>query len=240
MKKSAALDTALNLLFPPQCLCCDEPVRTHGTLCQACWNAIGFITDPLCARCGTPFDFSAEAAMECGACLASTPPFSRARAALCYDDASRPLITRYKYQDQQSFAATFGPWLARAGAEVLEGADALVPVPLHWRKLLMRRFNQAALLAQHTGRHCGVPVWADTLIRTRYTAPQAGLEHAARQKNVRGAFAVKQGAEARIAGKTLVLMDDVYTTGATLSACAHALLKAGAGEVRVLTLARRI
>lgn len=148
------------------------------------------------------------------------------------------MILRLKYADAAHSAPAFAGWMARAGAEMLMGADLLVPVPLHRWRLLKRRYNQAALLARGIGQISGITMLPDALIRRRATRPQEGLSRAGRRRNVRAAFALRPHYRGRVAGKVVVLVDDVLTTGATLDECARVLLAAGAAEVRVLTLAR--
>jgi ComF family protein len=157
---------------------------------------------------------------------------------LRYDDASRRLVLGLKYGDRLDGAAAFAEWMARAGADVLAGADMIVPVPLHWTRLFARRYNQAAVLALALGRLCGVAVMPDALVRVRRTPQQAGLSQKARWRNVRGAFRLRAGLADRLAGRRIVLIDDVVTTGATVEGCARALRRAGAGGVDVLSLAR--
>ncbi len=155
-----------------------------------------------------------------------------------YSDASAPLILRFKYADRLEAASTYASWMARAGGDVLQGADLIVPVPLHRWRLMARRYNQSAELGRHLSRNTGIVSAPHLLARTRATRPQVGLSGDARRRNVAGAFRVRPAAAGRIAGKTVVLVDDVLTTGATIEACTHALLAAGAAEVRVLMLAR--
>ncbi|KAA0676794.1 ComF family protein [Roseomonas genomospecies 6] len=228
----------LDALLPPRCLCCGGAVDRQGGLCAACWTGLTFIAPPFCAGCGTPFDFALEGEHLCGACIAEPPVYARARAVLAYDDGSRPLVLGFKHGDRIHAADAYGAWLARAGAELLAEADLLAPVPLHRLRLFRRRYNQAALLARAAGRQAGCPVLPDLLIRRRATPSQGGLDRSGRRRNVKGAFAVRPGLEPRVAGKRIVLVDDVLTTGATLSECARVLLRAGAERVDALTLAR--
>ena len=234
------ISALLNLLFPPQCLHCDALVPTHGTLCLSCWQAVSFITQPYCACCGLPFEFSIGDEALCGECLRARPDFSRARAALRYDEHSKALILKLKYHDQTHLAAIYGAWLAKAGQPLVAASDVIVPVPLHYWRFVSRRYNQSALLAQALSKACGLPCLPDGLQRTRKTASQAGLTRAQRFDNVRGAFAANRKYTARLAGKSVLLVDDVMTTGATLEQCTKALLKAGAATVNVLTLARTV
>lgn len=234
-----ALSRLLDVVFPPQCLSCHAIVAQAGNLCLPCWQNIHFITEPYCAACGLPFEYSIGEGALCGVCLHAAPSFARARSAFTYDDASRALVLQLKYADQTHLAATYGVWLARFGSELIAGSDLIVPVPLHWRRFVSRRYNQAALLAYALRRQCGLPVLPDALLRTRPTAPQSGLTRKQRQKNVRGALRANPRHAAVVRGKNILLIDDVMTTMATVEQCAKALRKAGATQVNVLTLARK-
>lgn len=222
----------LDLLLPPGCMACRAAVSEPGTLCAACWSALTFITPPYCDRRGTPV-FSGVAVDSDDV----PPAYDRARAAVLFCPVARDLVHGLKYSDRLELADPLAGLMARAGREVLEGADGLVPVPLHPLRLLRRRFNQSALLALGIERRSGVPMRADLLVRRRATTPQVGLDREARARNVAGAFAVPEAARPEIEGRALVLVDDVRTTGATIDACAKALRRAGARRVDVLTFA---
>lgn len=230
----------LDFLLPPVCIGCDTPVDAPGRLCAACWPHVGFISAPLCACCGLPFELPAPPGTRCAGCIANPPPFATARAAARYGGPMRDLLLRFKHADRLDLAPSLARLMVQAGGDCLAGADALVPVPLHWRRRLMRRYNQAAELARGIARLSGVPQWSDVLARGRATPPQGRLGRLARLRNVTGAFKVPPAARARVAGRHLVLIDDVMTTGATAFACARALKAAGAARVDVLTVARVI
>tara|TARA_R110002110_G_scaffold85816_2_gene223576 strand:- start:168135 stop:169067 length:933 start_codon:yes stop_codon:yes gene_type:complete len=231
---------ALDMLLPPQCLACDALVSEPGTLCHVCWDGAVFVSAPLCAACGTPFEFDHGPDALCGACLRDRPRIDRARAVFIYNDVSRNLATGLKYRDRTHAAPAMGDWLARTGRELLANADLIAPVPLHRARLWRRRFNQSALLAQavakNTARAPGLRL--DLLTRVRATPSQGGLNAAARRRNVRGAFSVATRHRKAVAGARILLVDDVFTTGATLGACAAALLDSGAAAVDALVLAR--
>jgi len=229
----------LNLLFPPQCLICNGSVAANGTLCLPCWQQVRFITDPMCACCGAPFDYALGPEAICGECMREHPVYARGRAVFRYDEHSRALVTKLKYADQAQLAAIYGKWLANFGKTLATASDVIVPVPLHYWRFLGRRYNQSALLAYAMAKQCGLPVLPDGLKRTRKTLPQPGLTRKQRQDNVRGAFAVSQKHIAKIKGKSVLLIDDVMTTSATIDQCSKVLLKAGAAQVYVLTLARK-
>ncbi len=234
---------ALDALLPPRCLSCGAAVDRQGGICAECWDGINFIAAPMCKTCGLPFDYDpgdGADETECGACLRSPPVFDRARAVFRYDELSRHLVLAFKHGDRTEGAPSFGAWMARAGAELLVDADLIVPVPLHWRRLFTRRFNQSALLAQALGRIANRPALADALVRKRATRSQGGLSPAGRRRNVAGAFAVRALHADTVRDRRVILVDDVMTTGATLAACARTLKRAGAARVDVLVLARVI
>lgn len=231
---------ALDLLLPPACIACDRPVDAPGLLCPACFRATGFITAPCCTACGAPFDAGPLAGADglCAQCHIAPPAFDRARAALRYDPAARRLILPLKHGDRVELAKALAPMMARAGAVLLAEADLLVPVPLHRWRLFHRRYNQAALLARALARISGRAILPDALMRTRRTASLGGKGAGERRAEVEGAFAVRPSRIARIAGRRVLLVDDVMTSGATAGACALALKAAGAKQVDVLAAAR--
>ena len=225
-------------ILPPLCLGCGEIIAQPGALCSSCWPSYSFIAPPHCARCGVPFAEDLGDAVECADCLAHAPRFHRARAALAYDDKSRRLILPFKHGDRTDLARACGAWMARAGAELLAEADLVAPVPLHWRRLFTRRYNQAQLLAARVAEHAGVRHVPDLLRRRRWTGSQAGLKAKERRRNVRLAFDVHPRWMGKLDGSRVLLVDDVLTTGATVDACVRVLERAGARHVDVLTLAR--
>jgi ComF family protein len=227
---------ALDFVLPRRCLACGETIGGSGELCSRCWSGITFLAEPSCACCGLPFTFESIPGQLCGECLREPPDFRRARAVMRYDEASRDLILGFKHGDRTHAAPAFGRWMHRAGAALLADADLLIPVPLHWTRLFARRYNQAALLAHAVHAAGGPLVAADWLKRHRRTPSQGHLGGAARHANVRGAFALH--AWCSVAGHRIILIDDVFTTGATVGECARVLRRAGALSVDVLTLAR--
>jgi ComF family protein len=235
---AAAGRVALDALLPPRCLSCGVITGAEAALCARCWNRLAFIETPYCVCCGRPFEFALGADALCGVCARSRPLYERARAALRYDEASRPLILAFKHGDRTDCAPALGRWLARAGAELLPDADLILPVPLHWWRLFRRRYNQAALLAAALGRIAGKPVLPDLVRRRRATASQGHLGPAERRRNVAGAFALAPGRRGAVEGRRVLLVDDVLTTGATAEAVAEPLLEAGARAVDLLALAR--
>ncbi|CAA7626893.1 Phosphoribosyltransferase [Candidatus Terasakiella magnetica] len=225
-------------LLPPLCLSCHAPVGEPGALCPACWSKTEFLAPPYCACCGLPFEVEVGPEAVCGDCARDPPRFRRARAVFRYDDESRALILRFKHGDRLEGVPAFARWMARAGADVLAGADLLVPVPLHRWRLLSRRYNQAALLAMGVARQTGIAAIPDLLTRLRPTPSQGHMGREGRARNVAGAFTVASRRLGALGGKRVVLIDDVMTSGATIGECARVLLRAGALSVDVLTLAR--
>ena len=231
------LRTALDLALPPLCAACREPVEGRA-LCPACWSKLSFITRPYCERLGIPFVYDPGPGILSMEAIADPPAYQRARAAVRFDEISRALVHALKYSDRLDLAPMMGRWVSHAGRELLAEADALVPVPLHWRRLWARRFNQSALLAAAISAESGVPITAGVLKRVKPTAQQVGLSRTERAANVQGAFRVPPEDRGAVAGRRLVLVDDVLTSGATVDGCARALLRAGAANVDVLIFAR--
>ena len=229
---------ALDALLPPRCLSCGMAVERQGAICAGCWRELAFLSEPYCSCCGFPFEFELGGEAECGACTRQSPAFDHARAVLTYDEISRALVLGLKHGDKTHMAPAFGALMARAGAALTREADALIPVPLHRWRLWRRRYNQSALLAQAIAKECGLTVRTDALIRRKATASLGHMSPSARRRTLRGAFAVPKAKRADIAGKNLVLVDDVLTTGATAEACARTLKRAGAARVDVLVFTR--
>lgn len=230
-------------LFPPVCAGCHVAVGRGHAVCSACWAGISFIEPPYCAVLGTPFAYDMGEGMLSPEAIADPPPFGRLRAAALYDDLTARLVAALKYGDRTDLTVLMAGWMARAGKELLDAADLVVPVPLHRGRLWRRRFNQAAELARllvWLERKRGhAPCYAPTaLVRAKATRSQVGLGREMRRANVRGAFAVPDRWKARLAGRHVLLVDDVFTTGATVASATRALKRAGAADVDVLTFAR--
>ncbi|HEY8127849.1 MAG TPA: ComF family protein [Hyphomicrobium sp.] len=216
---------------------CPRLIMDHDALCPACWRRIDFVRPPLCDRLGVPLPFDTGAPMLSAAAVAEPPDYDRARAVARFDGLMRVLIHGFKFHDSHNARRLFGRWIADAGSELLSDADLLVPVPLARWRLLSRRFNQAQILAAEAGRRTGKPVNPFALVRSRSTPHQIGLSRAQRMRNVAGVFRVPANELPKVSGKAIVLVDDVITSGATASAAATALKRAGARRVDVLALA---
>ncbi len=208
------------------------------------WAGLRFVSSPHCDACGIPFEILGDDGrigggdMLCGPCLAEPKLFGRARSCLVYDDNSRPLILAFKHGDQTHLTVTFSGWLHQAAEPLLDDVDMIVPVPLHRMRLLKRRYNQAGLLGHALSQKCGKPCMPDVLLRIRNTESQGHLSRNKRQENINRAFLPNPAYSVKLKGQKILLVDDVYTTGATLNECVKVLLEAGAQRVDVLTLAR--
>ena len=228
----------LDLLYPPVCLNCDAPVATPDTLCPQCFVQLRPITAPLCPRLGLPFEVSLGADAVSAEAIADPPPFGRARAAVIYGPVASTIVSRLKYGDRPELARFCARLMASAGHELWTQTPLLVPVPLHPARQRARRYNQSAELAVLLGQLTGLGVDAGLVQRIRKTRQQVGLSGDGRLRNVAGAFAVAPDRLMHVAGKRVVLVDDVYTTGATTKAVTRALFKAGAESIDVVTFAR--
>jgi ComF family protein len=229
---------AVDAVLPPHCLACDASTSAQGLLCSDCFRGITLIGPPMCATCGLPFASTEAAGHDalCARCIATPRAFARARAALLYTEAARPVLLAFKHSDRTINAVPLARLMARAGAMLLVECDVIAPVPLHRRRLLARRYNQSALLAAHLARAARKPHLPDLLRRVRHTPALGDLSAAERAQVLEGAIAVRRPAKA--AGQRVLLVDDVMTSGATAEACARALLAAGATAVDVLAAAR--
>ena len=233
----ATLRLGLDTALPRLCPACRDLITDQG-VCPACWSKVAFISAPYCPRLGIPFAYDPGPGILSMQAIADPPAYQRARAAVRYDDVAAKLVHAFKYGDRLDLAPLMGGWMARAGKELFADADALVPVPLHWRRLWARRFNQSAALAEAISRTTAIPVTHTALRRVRPTAQQVGLSRAERATNVQGAFRIDPAGKAEVAGRRVIVIDDVLTSGATSDACARALLRAGAAQVDVLVFAR--
>lgn len=228
------LDTA----FPPVCLACSDAVATPDGLCPDCWRQLVPISTPYCPVLGLPFAADMGAGALSVQAIANPPPFDRARSAVAYTDLARTLVSKMKYSDRPEIALFCGRMMAAAGHELLGPDAVLVPVPLHRSRQRERRYNQSAELARAVARLAKSPLHTDLIIRHRRTIQQVGLNAAQRARNVEGAFRVDPKRLDRLAGRRVVLIDDVLTTGATVSAAAKVLKRAGVSHVDVLSFAR--
>ena len=235
VKRGAGL--AVDLILPPLSL--DDGPRPQGAgLTAEHWQRIAFIDGPVCDGCGAPFAYSLGEGVRCAACSARPRAFQRARAACLYDEHSRDLVLKLKHADRTDLAPLLARWLSRAAAALTEEADVIVPVPMHRWRLMSRRYNQAAEIARPLARLTGLAYRPDALTRKRDTGGQGGRSGRGRREAVRGAFEVPLRRASQIAGKSVMLVDDVLTTGATAEACARALIKAGAVSVSLAVVAR--
>jgi ComF family protein len=233
-----ALRVPARVLFPPVCAGCRRLVSEPGALCASCWPGLHHLEPPWCPVMGTPFAQDMGEGFLSAEAIASPPAFRRLRAAVAYRGVARELVQGLKYHGRTDLARWMARWMVRTGFELVGEADLVVPVPLHWRRYFQRRFNQSAELGRWAASHGGLAFEPSALARVRPTRQQVGLAARERLDNVRAAFAVPPAARPLVAGRQVLLVDDVYTTGATVGAASRALVKAGAASVDVLTFAR--
>ncbi|MEQ1687539.1 MAG: ComF family protein [Sphingopyxis sp.] len=235
----------IDLVLPPRCVECGQVVQRDIGFCPACWTELRPLNGPACARCDMPFGVAQGEGAMCGACIANPPPYERVLAPLAYGPAARDVVLRLKYGRRVGTARLMARLMAPLLNDFAAANDAgeerpflLVPVPLHRWRLWWRGFNQSAMLAQHLAKASHLPLAIDALVRHRRTTPLRGMGKKARARAVRGAFAMaRHGADA-VQGRHVILVDDIFTTGATAAACARILMKAGAARVSILTFAR--
>ena len=234
------MQSPLHVLYPSQCVSCGEPLADDFGLCGACWSKTAFISGLVCDRCGTPLPGEAapDEILTCDDCMSLKRPWSRGRAALIYRDNARRLVLALKHGDRTDLARPAARWLAAALKPIRTPKMLLVPVPAHWTRLLTRRYNQAALLAQALGRETGLEYVPDALVRPRRTPPQGKASRVQRFAAMQGAIIPHPKRATRLDGRDVVLIDDVMTSGATLAATAEAAREAGARDVFTLVLAR--
>jgi len=232
-----AAGLALDFILPRRCLCCDARVASQEGLCAACWSEVPFLERPWCHRLGTPFAYDVGDGAWSPRAITAPPLFDRLRSVALYDGPARQMVLAMKFSGRRELARPMARWMVRSGTEVLDRDCLLVPVPLHWTRLLSRRFNQAADLARAIALESGARFEPRLLKRNRRTRQQVGLSAKERRRNVRTAFALDPERAALAAGRRVVLIDDVLTTGSTVEACARRLLGAGAVSVDVLTFA---
>lgn len=251
MRRISILDNkilkwGLDLILPPRCPVNGDIVSTVGAISPRAWRDLTFVTAPYCKCCGVPFvvdtllDTPRPSDFLCAICVTSPRPFDQAKSLLVYNDGSRKMVLAFKHGDALHLHTTLAPMLAKIGRDFLKTDAIIIPVPLHWMRLVKRRYNQASVLGIEVGKLSGVTCWPDALIRTRHTPPQGHKSAKDRHQNVSGAFDINASYAGKLSGRDIVLIDDVFTTGATLEACAKVLKAAGAKTVNVLTVARAV
>lgn len=237
--QAGLLQSALHLVYPPQCLSCGALVTTDFGLCGVCWRDTPFIAGLVCDLCGLPLPGEDSGKAEhCDDCLTIARPWSRGRAALLYKDNARSLVLALKHGDRLDLARPAATWMLRAATPLLEPGMLIAPIPLHWLRLVKRRYNQSALLSRAIARSAGLDHCPDLLQRRRATGTQDGKGRDARFANMVDAIRLHPRRKAMVEGRHVLLVDDVMTSGATLAAAAEACIAGGARAISVLTLAR--
>ena len=232
------LQALLHMLYPPQCITCGARVTSDFGLCGDCWRDTPFITGLVCHHCGVALPGEDEAEALCDDCLTTARPWSAGRAAVMYKDNGRKLVLALKHGDRLDLARPAAEWMAKAAAPILKPGMLVAPIPLHWLRLVKRRYNQAALLSARVAKLAGLDHCPDLLLRRKSTGSQDGLTKSARFVNMSGALTLHPRHEALVDGRHILLIDDVMTSGATLAAGAEACVAAGAIGVSVLVMAR--
>lgn len=235
----AQLQTAVTLIYPPRCITCGDMVESDFGLCGPCWRDTSFLGGVICDGCGVPLTPGGQGDLHhCDACMQATRPWIQGRAAVLYRDNGRKLVLALKHGDRQEMARPAGLWMANMVRGQVSEDTLVVPVPLHWTRLLKRRYNQSALLAKSVAKELDLPWCPDALARVRRTSSLEGLSRDARFETLEKAITPHPKRGAKLRDRPILLIDDVMASGATLMACTHACLEAGSGSVRVLTLAR--
>jgi ComF family protein len=232
------LQRALSIVYPTQCVLCTAQVDQHGGLCGECWRETPFIAGLACDACGAPLPGYEKGRAHCDACMVTPRPWEAGRAAFLYEGNGRRIILALKHGDRTDLAKPAALWLQHAGRDILTDGTLLVPVPIHWSRLLRRRYNQAAEVSRALSKVTGLQMCQDALLRTKRTAIQNGMTVAQRMINMDGAVTANPKRYQQLEGRRICLIDDVMTSGATLTACTAAAFKAGADQVFVMVLAR--
>jgi len=233
------LKNLLDCILPKRCLICGKIIQSTDSLCPDCFDNLHFISEPYCRHCGKPLTGHIDdiKGLSCIECLNKKSLFRMCRAAIEYDEFSKKIILDFKFADHLENRKLLARWLFIAGKDIFEfGADLIIPVPLHYTRLIKRKYNQSAILATELSLLTKIPTDYKTLKKKRYTLPQVQCNGKQRIINIKNAFKVIK--PENIKGKRIILIDDVYTTGSTLKECAKVLLKAGAKSVDALTVAR--
>ena len=233
------LKSAIRAVYPPQCVSCGALTDSEFALCGTCWRDTGFIGGLVCDHCGVPLpgDSRGEQVL-CDDCMTVARPWAQGRAVFLYKDNGRKLVLALKHGDRTDLARAMGDWMAPGARALVRDDTVIIPVPLHWTRLLRRRYNQAGLIAQRLAVVLALPCIPDALLRARRTGSMEGRGRDARFAAMQGAIRGHPGRAGQIVGRHVLLVDDVMTSGATLAASTEALLTAGAREVAVLVLAR--
>lgn len=233
------LQSALHVIYPPQCLSCDALVTTDFGLCGACWRETPFVTGLVCDQCGVPLPGEDHGeSIRCDDCLTIARPWAQGRAALLYRDNARRIVLSLKHGDRQDLARPAAAWLMRAAVPMLTPGMVVAPIPLHWFRLLKRRYNQAALLSSALAKLASLEHCPDLLLRRRNTGSQEGKDRDGRFRNMHDSIAANKRHVRRLEGRHVLLVDDVMTSGATLAAASEACIAAGAAAVSIVVLAR--
>jgi len=228
----------LSIIFPSKCIACSTIVSAGSKVCSICWSQLEFISSPSCAKCDYPFEFDIGYDALCGGCLEEGPLFDKAISVLRYTELSKIMVHRLKYSDKLHIAKHFASMLFKKIHKDAQGFDFIIPVPMHRKKMRSRLYNQAALMVTHLSDYSGVAPLHNGLLKTKYHESQTGLSRSVRKENIKNTFEINKKYADVIKGKNILLVDDVYTTGATVNECSRVLKRGLCKSVTVVTLAR--
>ena len=239
MLKSTVIQIAIRMLYPPQCIMCREQLQSENALCGSCWRDMPFKTDCACVRRGASLIGVTETAgAECDDCIQNPPPWAEGRAVFRYQGLARKMILELKHGDRPELAAPAAAWMAQTAADILTEKSLIIPITVHWQRFLQRKYNQAEVLAKHVATHSGAELKTDILRRPRKTVPLKEVNRSERFSILENAFEINADKVQEMKEQNIVLIDDVMTSGATLSAAAKTLQQAGTGDMPVLVLER--
>ncbi len=234
------LSKIINFIYPPQCFLCKKILYNEDGICFDCLSKFDFVSEPRCDRCGYPFEFATKTKhnkkLLCPNCIKALPKFNKCISSVKYNDASKKILLPFKHGDKTGYAKFIAKIMSSTGTQLLEKSDFIIPVPIHISRMMKRKYNQSSLIVSFISKHSNKPALYNTLIRSKATQSQGHLSPRQRKQNVANVFIVNNPSQ--IIGKNIILIDDVFTSGATVNECAKALKKAGAKDINVLTFAR--
>lgn len=237
------LTKLLKLIFPPKCVLCGKIIEDDDTLCHDCWSKVKFIERPYCSKCSTPLEFCVSGDDICIPCLVNKPLFIKSRSAVIYDEEVSKIIFNFKFHDKTYLKRFIGKCMFRASADIIDNIDILIPIPLHKKRLIFRKYNQSLLLANEIAKLSNKKVIHDFLCKTKHTVPQASLKQADRKKNLKNKFIINKKYLKNIdvyKNLNFAIIDDVMTTGSTINECIKVLNKSGIKNVYSITFAKTV
>ena len=240
---SKIFNKILKVIFPPKCVLCDKIIEDEDSLCSDCWKKIKFIKEPFCNKCSTPFEFEVSDDDICLSCMKNKPLYIKSRSAVVYDSEVSKIIFKFKFYDKLHLKRFMGKCMCRASSDIIDNIDILIPIPLHKKRLIYRKYNQSLLLANEIAKNSGKIVIHDFLYKIKYTVPQASLKQSERQTNLKNKFAINPkylNDIEKYKNLGFAIVDDVITTGSTVNECIKILNKAGINKVYSISFAKTV